>query len=361
MRDRSPASCSRSSGRTSAAAHWKNCPDRRWAAGRGCQPPALSRGVPGGTSRVSPAAQPHHSRPPAILLAGGRRTGPALRGGFGRTSRDASPAISHQAIPAAGQEGKPMSDSQTVTIPAAEHAATAETRPARLLRALAQNPEPLSAPALASLLAEPGRRRRLLSSYDRALRRHEKAGHVERAGRERKGRGRPAIIWRITPAGRLWLDDHDQAPALAAAAAAAKHGARPPNGTRPWTKPAPPSTARLRGSAANAPLTSSENSAAPSTRSARSSTSAKKESARTSSGTRRHANPRENPSRAPTPPQPNASPPGPVTTGAPLTAPGHRGAARHGGRRPRSFPVNSMAASARGHDRAYEQALHPGK
>ena len=50
-----------------------------------------------------------------------------------------------------------MSDTQTVTIPAAHHAATAETRPARLLRALAQNPEPLSAPALASLLAEPGR------------------------------------------------------------------------------------------------------------------------------------------------------------------------------------------------------------
>ena len=113
-----------------------------------------------------------------------------------------------------------MSDSQTVTIPAAQHAATAETRPARLLRALAQNPEPLSAPALAGLLAEPGRRRRLLSAYDRALRRHEKAGHVEQAGRERKGRGRPAIIWRITPAGRGWLDDHDKAPALAAAAAA---------------------------------------------------------------------------------------------------------------------------------------------
>ena len=113
-----------------------------------------------------------------------------------------------------------MSDSQTVTIPAAEHAATAETRPARLLRALAQNPEPLSTPALASLLAEPGRRRRLLSAYDQALRRHEQAGHVERAGRERKGRGRPAIIWRITPAGRGWLDDHDKAPALAAAAAA---------------------------------------------------------------------------------------------------------------------------------------------
>jgi hypothetical protein len=34
-----------------------------------------------------------------------------------------------------------MSDSQTVTIPAAQHAATAETRPVRLLKVLAQNPE----------------------------------------------------------------------------------------------------------------------------------------------------------------------------------------------------------------------------
>ena len=113
-----------------------------------------------------------------------------------------------------------MSDSQTVTIPAAQRAATAETRPARLLRALAQNPEPLSAPALASLLAEPGRRRKLLSAYDRALHRHEQAGHVERAGRERNGRGRPATTWRITSAGRGWLDEHDNAPARAAAAAA---------------------------------------------------------------------------------------------------------------------------------------------
>ena len=71
-----------------------------------------------------------------------------------------------------------MSDSQAVTIPAAGHAATAETRSARLLTALAQNPEPLSTPALASLLAEPGQRRRLLASYDRTLRRHEPAGHV---------------------------------------------------------------------------------------------------------------------------------------------------------------------------------------
>jgi hypothetical protein len=113
-----------------------------------------------------------------------------------------------------------MSDSQTVTVPAAEHAVTADTRPARLLRALAQSPGPLSTPDLARLLAEPGRRRRLLSAYDHTLRRHEQAGHVERAGRERKGRGRPAILWRITSAGRDWLDDHDKAPDLAAAAAA---------------------------------------------------------------------------------------------------------------------------------------------
>ena len=100
-----------------------------------------------------------------------------------------------------------------------QHAA-AETRPARLLKALAQNPEPLSTPALASLLAESGQRRKLLSAYDHTLHQHEQAGHVEQAGRERNGRGRPAIIWRITPAGRGWLEDHDKAPDLAAAATA---------------------------------------------------------------------------------------------------------------------------------------------
>ena len=112
-----------------------------------------------------------------------------------------------------------MSASQAVTIRAAEHAPTAETRPARLLKALAQNPEPLSTPALASLLAESGQRRRLLSAYDRTLHRHEQAGHIEQAGHATNGRGRPAIIWRITTAGRRWLDEHDAAQALAAAAA----------------------------------------------------------------------------------------------------------------------------------------------
>jgi DNA-binding PadR family transcriptional regulator len=109
-----------------------------------------------------------------------------------------------------------MSDSRTVTIRGAE---AAEPRPIRLLRALAQHPEPLSAPALASLLAEPVRRRGLLPSYDHILRRHEKAGRIERAGRLPQRRGRPATTWRITPAGRSWLDELDQAPALAAAAA----------------------------------------------------------------------------------------------------------------------------------------------
>ena len=77
-----------------------------------------------------------------------------------------------------------MSDSQAVTIPAASRAATGETRPARLLKALAQHPEPLSTPALASLLAEPGQRRRLLASYDRTS--GGTAGHVT---------GRPRDQW----------------------------------------------------------------------------------------------------------------------------------------------------------------------
>jgi DNA-binding PadR family transcriptional regulator len=115
-----------------------------------------------------------------------------------------------------------MSDSPTVTIPATRNAAPAQTRPVRLLRALAQNPEPLSAPALASLIAEPGRRRSLVPSYDQILHRHEQAGHVERAGRVRERRGRPATIWRITAAGRDWLDEQDHASALAAAAAQRK-------------------------------------------------------------------------------------------------------------------------------------------
>ncbi len=35
-----------------------------------------------------------------------------------------------------------------------------------------------------------------------------------------KRRGRPAILWRVTTAGRGWLEEHDKTPGLAAAAAA---------------------------------------------------------------------------------------------------------------------------------------------
>ena len=113
-----------------------------------------------------------------------------------------------------------MSDSQTVTVPAGGQRQQQKPGPRGSSEKSPKKPKPLSALALADLLAEPGRRRRLLASYDRALHRHEQAGHVERAGHATKGRGRPAIIWRITTAGRDWLNEHDRAPALAAAAAA---------------------------------------------------------------------------------------------------------------------------------------------
>jgi hypothetical protein len=97
-----------------------------------------------------------------------------------------------------------------------------ETRRVRLFRALAQNPEPLSTPQLVSLLAEPGPRQRLLARYSPILREEEQAGRVERAGRTPGGpgrRGRSALRWDITNAGRAWLARHDKAQALAAAAA----------------------------------------------------------------------------------------------------------------------------------------------
>ena len=110
-----------------------------------------------------------------------------------------------------------MSDSNTVTIPAAKHAATAEPGPRGSSEHWRRTPNRCQ-PALASLLAEPGRRRRLLASRDHTLRQHEQAGHVERQAASVRT-GRPAIIWRITSAGRRWLHDRDKAPVLAAAAA----------------------------------------------------------------------------------------------------------------------------------------------
>jgi hypothetical protein len=179
-----------------------------------------------------------------------------------------------------------MSDSQTVTIPAVEHAATADTRPARLLKVLAQNPEPLSTPALASFLAEPGQRQRLLATYDRTLRQHEQAGRVPHR------RGRPAIIWRITAAGRDWLSEHDKASALAAASATAAQR-RTEQAQRTATE-RDQALGQARGTfSPETPRISRKRTAhklrelgCTSIRSARSSTSAERESARTSSGIR---------------------------------------------------------------------------
>jgi hypothetical protein len=140
-----------------------------------------------------------------------------------------------------------MSDSQTVTIPAADHAATAETRPARLLRALARNPEPLSAPALASLLAEPSQRHRLLASYDRILRQHEL--RTEQAAPKRRVGRHLAHLLKAALARR-----HDSTSPRAAAAAL--HNAKPSSTahghrTEPRTGPSPRHLQpQLRGSAA---------------------------------------------------------------------------------------------------------------
>ena len=69
------------------------------------------------------------------------------------------------------------------------------------------------------------------------------------------------MIWRITSAGRDWLEDHDKAPSLAAAAAAeAQRKTEQAQRTATERDHAldearATSTARLPGSAANAPLT----------------------------------------------------------------------------------------------------------
>ena len=75
--------------------------DRRWAAGRAGAPQALSRGVSGGNPGCHRRPSPHHSQPPAHaeLDQKARLTGPALRGGPGRSPTDASPAVGHHANP----------------------------------------------------------------------------------------------------------------------------------------------------------------------------------------------------------------------------------------------------------------------
>lgn len=109
----------------------------------------------------------------------------------------------------------------TVTVAEMEDLTAAETRRARLIRALARSPGPLSTCELADLLAEPGPRKRLLPRDCETLRREEQAGRVRRAaGRTTCRHGRAAVIWAVTDAGLAWLDEHDQARVLAVAAAA---------------------------------------------------------------------------------------------------------------------------------------------
>ena len=113
-----------------------------------------------------------------------------------------------------------MSDSQAVTIPAAEHEAAAETRPARLLKALAQHPEPLSAPALASLLAEPSQGRRLLISCASALRRLEHAATRNERAAPLEDAADPPLSGASPPQAAAGSTNTTQHEALAAAAAA---------------------------------------------------------------------------------------------------------------------------------------------
>ena len=159
----------------------------------GVRPPALSRGVSGDHSQgvtggpaLTPAWPPAKGglagtgKPARLEAAGvapgapGRITPPDVSGNLG---------IRHQETPSRPRPSarRKADEWQPGRHRPGDTAAPAETRSARLLRALAQNPEPLSAPALASLLAEPGQRRRLLASYDQILHRHEQAGHVQRA------------------------------------------------------------------------------------------------------------------------------------------------------------------------------------
>lgn len=96
--------------------------------------------------------------------------------------------------------------------------ARANTRPGRILRALAEAPAGLSTPQLVDLLGEEGStpHQRLLTWYGSILRKREKLGEVTRAGlvpgHWQRG---PAVRWAITDAGRTRLEELETAPARA--------------------------------------------------------------------------------------------------------------------------------------------------
>ena len=90
-----------------------------------------------------------------------------------------------------------------------------ETRPTRILRALAAAPDGLSTPAIVEALAEGIKpNQKALSWYGSILRSQVKQGNAEKAGTVaghwQKG---PAIIWRITGKGRELLAYIEDGPA----------------------------------------------------------------------------------------------------------------------------------------------------
>lgn len=94
-----------------------------------------------------------------------------------------------------------------------------ESRPVRIMRALAAAPNGLSTPAIVAELAEGVEpKQRALCWYGGILRNHVKMGHVEQVGKTPGGwQRRPAIVWAITEGGRELLAYIDDAPARDAA------------------------------------------------------------------------------------------------------------------------------------------------
>lgn len=89
------------------------------------------------------------------------------------------------------------------------------SRTMRVIILLAESTGPLSVPQLIALLGEdhgPRPRRHVANVYSQTLCKHERKGRVARAGHVPTGHtGPPAVLWRITDAGRAWLAEKEKA------------------------------------------------------------------------------------------------------------------------------------------------------
>ena len=140
-------------------------------------------------------------------------------------------------------------------------------RTERVLRALAQSPQPLSAPDLLDLLGgAPADHQRALTAYGQVLREHARHGRVSRAGRTAGAwQQGPAVLWRITESGRAWLAVQEARPALLAGKPREKRsGAK--KRQQPWPLPGQPTAARRRALSAGSPQPGSGSQAARSLR-----------------------------------------------------------------------------------------------